>query len=357
MSQSPAPRQDVTLIGLCLHVSLRDAANIPRKQPGELRVVVLGGSAVLGFGSADDQTAPYLLEGLLAEHLREHPVRGLDRVRVVNAGQGYYNSTQELVFFVTELALYEPDLIVVADGYNDLHHALVWGNRPPANEVTSTMLEGLMQGGGGLRKVGWPDATYTALQASYFGNRTRGGFAPKIVAATGFGFAADRPRGKKSSGEFLPLVKHRLVMNWALMHGLAESFGAKTLFTLQPTIFVKQPLAAEEREYLDGLAVADLVGQGWIELEQFVEQEAARLGLPLFESDRTVRASPERLFTDYCHMLAEGNRLWAESMAERIEQELLDWSGGARWDGVRFPFQEGDPLWRPAELTRPGAWQ
>jgi len=336
---------------------LRDDEGVPRKRPDELRVVVLGGSAVLGAGVADDETAPYQLEGLLAQRLEEAPLAGIRSVRVINAGQGYYNSTQELVFLITELAIYEPDIIVVADGYNDLHHAVVWGMRPPANEVTGAMMVDLMHGGGTVQRIGWPDAAFTALQASYFANRTRGGIASRVVAPTDIGSRVDSPRGTKRDPQFLPLVKHRLIMNWTLMHRLARSFDARVIFSLQPTIFVKDPLSAEEREYIETTKFADLVGRSWRELESFVESEAARVGLPVFDADAHIEDDPGRLFADYCHLYPEGNRLMAQAMAERIEHELRDWPWGTSWDGVRFSLDEGDPIWRPDRLSGPGEWR
>jgi len=336
---------------------LRDSETVGRKQPGELRVVVLGGSAILGAGVTDDVTAPHQLEGLLAEWLERTPLPGVSSVRVINAGQGYYNSTQELVFLVTELALYEPDVIVVADGYNDLHHAVVWGNRPPANEVTGAMLEDMMHGAGTVKRVGWSDAAYTALQASYFANRTRGGIASRVIAPTDLGFPVESPRSTKRDPQFLELVKHRLIMNWTLMHHLAESFGARAIFSLQPTIFVKDPLAPEEREYIETTDYSRLVAGTWRELEAFVESEAARTGLPLFDADAHIRTDPSRLFRDYCHLFNGGNRLMARAMAERIEEELRDWPWEVDWDGVRYPFDTGDPIWRPGSLATAGNWR
>lgn len=336
---------------------LRDAESIPRKPVGELRVVVLGGSAILGTGVADDETAPHQLERMLSRHLAQSPIPGLSSVRVINAGQGYYNSTQELVFLVTELAIYEPDVIVVADGYNDLHHAVVWGNRPSANEVTTAMMESLMHGGGAVQRVGWPDAAFSALQASYFANRTRGGIASRVVAPTDLGFPMQSPRSTRQDPQFMPLVKHRLIMNWTLIHGLAESFGARAIFSLQPTIFVKDALSTEERQYIESTEYAELVGRNWREFESFVEGEAMRLGLPTFDADSYIERESGRMFFDYCHLLGEGNRLMAQAMAERIEADLADWPWEVDWAGVRYGLDEGDPIWRPDRLATVGEWR
>ena len=335
---------------------LREKDSIPRKPPGELRIIVLGGSAIQGFDCAIDETASALLQKILEQRLQSSPLEGIDSVRVINAGLGFYNSTQELVFLVTELALYEPDLIIAIDGYNDLHHAVVWGNRPPANEVTSVLVEDALQRGGAVRQIDWGDALFTAVQASYFGKRTRGGFGSSVVASSAFGAAFPPPRGPRDDLQFLPLVKHRLIMNWTLIHRVATSFGARALFALQPTVFVKEELAADERAFIDSVDYSDLVTEGWLELEEFVDREADLLGLPVFEADRYIRAAPQSIFRDYCHFPEDGNRLMAQAIAERVEAELEDWPWSSTWAGVRYPFAEGSPIWRPTELATVGTW-
>ena len=54
--------------------------SVPKKQPGEYRVVVLGGSAAYGYGVTWDQAVPAVLEQRLAT-LRPQP-----RLTIVNLG-------------------------------------------------------------------------------------------------------------------------------------------------------------------------------------------------------------------------------------------------------------------------------
>lgn len=95
-------------------VSTGDAAfTVEQPKPsGVLRVMVVGGSTVLGQGA---KTPAENLPARLRQRLeRRHP-----RVEVVNAGVGGYFSGQELVRAVAELLPYRPEVLVVYDGWND----------------------------------------------------------------------------------------------------------------------------------------------------------------------------------------------------------------------------------------------
>jgi hypothetical protein len=85
---------------------------IGRKQPGELRVVMLGGSTVFGYGVGWNESIPAYLEIKLKERF-EQPVR------VVNLG---FNNEGAFAFVpnLTDFAYLDYDVIVLYEGYNDL---------------------------------------------------------------------------------------------------------------------------------------------------------------------------------------------------------------------------------------------
>lgn len=85
---------------------------VGRKQPGELRVVVLGGSTVFGYGVAWHESIPAFLEPKLAARLGRP-------VSVVNLG---YNNEGAYSFIpnLEDFAHLDYDAIVLYEGYNDL---------------------------------------------------------------------------------------------------------------------------------------------------------------------------------------------------------------------------------------------
>jgi len=85
---------------------------VGRKQPGELRVVMLGGSTVFGYGVPWNESIPAFLEPKLRERLGRP-------VSVVNLG---YNNEGAFSFVpnLEDFAYLDYDVIVLYEGYNDL---------------------------------------------------------------------------------------------------------------------------------------------------------------------------------------------------------------------------------------------
>jgi lysophospholipase L1-like esterase len=334
---------------------LRERATIPRKPEGELRVLVLGGSTMFGVGSGDGETAVARMQALLLQAQRARPLPATSQVTVINAGQGWYNSTQELVFLVTELALYEPDLVLVVDGYNDAHHAMVWNCRPPASAVTAAEVVNLERNPGILREVGWDQPFRLAAEASAV--RQRLAVDPSAIIGPPCVSERAAMHMGPAAGGYGSSMKHRLVMNWTLMDRLGKAFGCRFAFSLQPCVFAKPSLGASEQAYVDSQRFTPLMRRTWAALEEFVGAEARRLDLSTFAADAHVRGVEGSVFTDYCHLTPPGNALLAQAMAEAVEHELEAWPWEADWDGVRYAFQDGDPIWRPGALDRQDAWR
>ena len=82
------------------------------KQPGELRVVMLGGSTVFGYGVAWEESIAPQLEARLREKLNRP-------VTVVNLG---FNNEGAYAFVpnLEDFAYLDYDVIVLYEGYNDL---------------------------------------------------------------------------------------------------------------------------------------------------------------------------------------------------------------------------------------------
>lgn len=85
---------------------------IGRKRPGELRVVMLGGSTVFGYGVRWDESIPMKLEARLRQRL-DRPVS------VVNLG---FNNEGAFAFVpnLEDFQFLEYDVIVLYGGYNDI---------------------------------------------------------------------------------------------------------------------------------------------------------------------------------------------------------------------------------------------
>jgi lysophospholipase L1-like esterase len=87
------------------------------KPPDVLRIAILGGSTVEGRIEGNPaHTLPAKLRATLED---ARAGSGL-RLEVINAGVAGFDSGQELIYLLTEIVHYAPDVIVVYNGWNDM---------------------------------------------------------------------------------------------------------------------------------------------------------------------------------------------------------------------------------------------
>lgn len=91
---------------------LRMARPLPGGKNGT-RIVCMGNSCTFGWGVDREGSWPYQLEKLIVSKL------GLSNVEVWNAGMPGYTSHQGVRFFESDVAGWDPDILVVSFGFND----------------------------------------------------------------------------------------------------------------------------------------------------------------------------------------------------------------------------------------------
>ncbi len=91
-----------------------------RKPKGEVRIFVLGGSTVFGWGVEENQSIPGQLQKLIDNRLGKRPSKSVERIRVINAGVPWFNSWHETAMILFRILPLEPDWIIILDGLNDI---------------------------------------------------------------------------------------------------------------------------------------------------------------------------------------------------------------------------------------------
>ena len=108
------PNRQAFLMGVQFDTNskgLRDREFSYEKPPGKLRIVMLGDSLTVGWGTKFEETFPKRIEHLYAD-------RGIP-AEVINTGVGNYNTIQEVEYYVTEGYKYDPDIVVLNFFVND----------------------------------------------------------------------------------------------------------------------------------------------------------------------------------------------------------------------------------------------
>jgi len=113
-----APNRSAFLMGAPVSINshgLRDREYSEAKPPNVYRVMMLGDSTTFGWGVREDDTAAKMLERKLNAHLPP----GYDKVEVLNAGVGNYDTVQEVTYYETRGLAFHPDLVVLVFFIND----------------------------------------------------------------------------------------------------------------------------------------------------------------------------------------------------------------------------------------------
>jgi hypothetical protein len=113
-----APNRSAFLMGAPVSINshgLRDREYSEEKPPNVYRVMMLGDSTTFGWGVLEEDTAAKFLERKLNAHLPP----GYDKVEVINAGVGNYDTVQEVTYYETRGRAFHPDLVVLVFFIND----------------------------------------------------------------------------------------------------------------------------------------------------------------------------------------------------------------------------------------------
>ena len=100
-------------------VDVDDPPITVQKPTDAYRIIVLGGSTVMGAGAPRPSQN---IVGMLRKDVRARGLTGPNgkHVEFINAGVDGYTSAQEYLYLVSDLLRFKPDLVVVYDGWNDL---------------------------------------------------------------------------------------------------------------------------------------------------------------------------------------------------------------------------------------------
>jgi lysophospholipase L1-like esterase len=105
-------------------LGMRDRERRAAKDPGTFRILVLGDSHTFGWGVAQDEPYPAVLERLL------NAVTSSCRFEVWNLGVPGYNTVMEVERFATKATEYDPDMVVINYVHNDMDLPNFLATRP-----------------------------------------------------------------------------------------------------------------------------------------------------------------------------------------------------------------------------------
>lgn len=315
-----------------------DLQNVPPKEPGEIRIIITGGSASISWNISEAATLDSHLYRLFAKHYPNQ------KVRIFNLGNGAWKSFQELIALQLHGLPLEPDLIIAFDGFNDIQHSYSMPIQTPYCIHTETASKNYAQWVQG--KVGELFKNFKLLQSLKNPSIGMIGRAKSTVksalAQLDPEFAKEAAPGKLATHMNYPLeiaeIKaradfdpyNREVVNFYLdnermMAKAAEMMNAKMMVVLQPILYTKTPLSENERRILDSYTSSvNFAIQGYERMKEGLQQLAAEEKHVSFYDMSNVFEGDERsYFGDYCHFSKEGYEIVSHKLFSHIERILF----------------------------------
>ena len=287
------------------HNALGYRGKLPaREKPtDEFRVLVLGGSAVYGTGPLR-LTIPHHLEDLAGRS-------GRTQVRVYNWGVVSQVSAQELTTLALRAARYQPDLVVLYDGGNDVSGAYTYDPRPghPFNFVLQESAVDVFQEGG-LSVLASGFLTQSNVVRILFGPELADAVArlPPVRQRVGYGTA----RWEEE-------VARTYLENVEDACRLGEAWGFRLAVALQPLVYFSpqadsyRGVPADFRPYAE--RQYERIRAGFRELSARIAADRCR-----FDDLSRVCERGECTFQDMIHPTAETRAPIAEALFRGLEQ-------------------------------------
>lgn len=273
------------------------------REPGVVRIMVLGGSTTFGYGVPDGQDVAAHMRTLLNKE-NQAP-----RFEIINASVAYYTSFQEANAYLHVLSHYDPDVLIVLHGRNDLRHAAQTGHdwRPAEEEQVGHL------------------PFWEPKVSLYESLPMRSALYRRIYRRVDL---VINPPAVKNKDYVDPRCAEQFKAHRELIAAEAQRRGTLCVLALQPIIHAGRNLTPNEEQlkHMFG-GYGELMGLHW---EAF-QQASAETGAP-----EAVVADLTDLFADFegeayldeCHYTAAGNRRVAQALVELLEPNLGRLTGG-----------------------------
>lgn len=331
-----------------------DQAIAPTKPNDEVRVFVLGGSTAFGQLSSNNQTTfaskletllnqqvatqksnpkkfrpdvmPYFADEL-AKAMALPPRIRESRYRVINAAVPGYMSSNELSQLALQILAYQPDFVVLVDGYADLLvPSTQEGTDIPGNEKLLTNASGHFFSDLNQSLKRWVYQSYLVRGFQYWVLRPQDATHQLIPPA---GSEKNLPQALTADSKELDQRSTRYRNNLEQIARLTAAAKIPLILALQPEITNRNPknLSPKEKKILDqlGSTYKERVKTGYGQLQQSVEQVKGEFpkGVVTLNLNSVYANFAGEAFQDAIHLTDEANTVLADQLYETIAKQLL----------------------------------
>ena len=291
-----------------LRVESSDYQLTPEKPKGQFRIVVIGGSTVR-IGTRFDVTLPGALKRILNRRFPQSDIE------VINAGITSAISRQELIYLITTLVDYEPDMLIVYDGINDSGQMLYYERRPDFPYNFSVMERAWAQYATAKTESVWQHiVSRSAILSNFLGKTgTQGDLLNPVSAKVLINDKALRTSYAKAH-----------IDNWEKIRRVCAAYGIQPYFVLQPTsLYGLFPEGKKQRTL--PTPVYDNLHANYLVYEEF-RKTAAEFSKRYPDTGTLDLSSmlPTDAFYDGAHIYDDVNDIVAARLAGLIESQITE---------------------------------
>ncbi len=314
-------------------VGFRRSSEVSKTKPANTyRIFLMGGSTAYGTGGLwphlqrdfavlkNTETIDAYLERILGEAL---PGK---RIEVINAAITSTWTHHHLIYLNQTILGYDPDMVLLLDGYNDFFHASP-DHDQFGSYIYNTQASGIL-GEPTIAALGRANAWWIYRRSALAHVTIRSLRTLKLVVTAPFVERNRAPMNVERSVANLEQVFPRNALATQRRIGLIlRDAGVVPVFMLQPMLILERehkPMSAMEQRLFDFNVESYLPNY-----EQFMhravamvrEREtamAAELGAHFIDLTGIYGGVAEQIYTDYCHLTPRGNEMLARVVADKL---------------------------------------
>lgn len=292
------------------------------RNSNELRIITLGGSSTVGNGNVDEETYPRIFEELLQEKF------SAKQINVINGAAGGYSTRESLGYFQSRLIYYQPDIVIVMHGWNDMYYFT-----KTDEELSQWRKDFNLQAmwnpnvSGKLKDLMPKDLQYLSWSQLYLHLRD---FVRKATKLDGAQTVEQKYEGVKVDKEGRAVLVMKPINPKALdtyrnnleqMKNICNNNGIRIYSILQPTLFAKgeQTINARLRRSIETAMAYHAFGyQEHMDAFQRIYQVNREVFGETYVIDATRMNGHEEFFFDHIHLSPLGTTQLARLVYDQV---------------------------------------
>ncbi len=276
---------------------------LQKKKNGEKRIAILGGSAV--WAGKNKNSIASFLQKFLRENYSDK------EIRVINYGRQSYISMQELILLQRNVLPLDFDLIIIYDGYNDIHIPCFAEPKGVGYPFLYSKLKQRVELSQQLFNTHY-FLKYLASKSSIcrYIYQISTASPPKLIASQEFD---------------IEVCAKEYQRNLFQMAKLAQAYQSEIILSVQPFVGYKDHKTEKESSFLSGGLLEDMVSYYKV-IDQTARQVAQETKAHYIETLNVFSSEKSDIFIDPVHIERDtGNSIVAKYLAQEIiQKKFLD---------------------------------